>query len=369
MKIAVIGNYGATNSGDDAILNGILSEVRADNPSHQITVFSSDPALTAQLFEVLTAPLFPLGFRSFFKYGFRNSIKALKKADVVILGGGGLFQDNYLYACFLWAWQVFWGRFFGKPLFIHSAGVGPLNTRMGSWLTKWAFEQAEVITVRDEFSADLLKKIGVKKEIHPTADPVFLHPYKNISPENKRQKGLFIISLRPWLHHTQEIIQTFLSFLKYLKGSRGAEFIFVSMQQIREHDLQMVEPLVRELGGKVYSPPHFSDLLSLMQTAECAIGMRYHFMIAALLTQTPLLPISYSPKTEALFQGSELKEYLSFAHSVSESRLKTDFEKFSNHYDHVMAYEKILVDLHAQRATAGSALLKEFLKKFDLSKA
>ena len=37
-----------------------------------------------------------------------------------------------------------------------------------------------------------------------------------------------------------------------------------------------------------------------MQECEAAIGMRYHFAIAALLTQTPCLSIGYSPKVTSL---------------------------------------------------------------------
>lgn len=359
MKIGIIGNYGATNIGDDAILTSILIKLKG----HEVVVFSAHPKMSKDLFKIKTAPLFPLGIRSFFKLGLRKSIQALKKCDVVILGGGGLFQDNYLYACFLWAWQVFWVKCLKKPLFVYATGVGPLKTKMGQWLAKWAYRKADVITVRDDYSAKVLKKIGIKKEVQVVADPVFLTKV----PDNNehRTKNLFIISLRPWLKYNQKIISIFTSLLQELKEKKNAEFIFVSMQQIKEHDMQMIEPLVSKFGGEVYLPHYFSDLLKVMQRAEFAIGMRFHFMIAAILTQTPLIPISYSPKTEELFQGSELQEYLSHVSQLSKNKLQNDLKRLSVSYNNALIYEKTLLNHHLEQAEIGSRFLGEFLKRFD----
>jgi len=359
MKIAVIGNYGATNIGDDAILTALLRSLAG----HKVTVFSAYPEMTKPLFGTKAAPLFPLGFRSLYRNGFKDSFQALKKCDAVILGGGGLFQDSYLYACFLWAWQVFWVKLLKKPLFICATGVGPLKTRIGRWLTKWAYNQAEIVTVRDQYSEDVLRKIGLEREIHVTADPVFM--FRKPDFTKNRTKGTYIVSVRPWLKYNQKILSTFGSFLQELKETKGAEFIFVSMQQIKEHDMQMIEPLVSKLGGELYLPNHFADLLQIMETAEFAIGMRFHFMIAALLTQTPLLPISYAPKTEEIFEESELRSYVSQVSDLSGEKLREDLKRLSLGYNNAMVYEKTLLKRYNERAEEGARLLKEFLKRFD----
>src|SRR5690606_17927677 len=128
------------------------------------------PEQTLRQFKVPCAPLFPLGLRSVLKRRFRAAFKALKASDAVILGGGGLFQDDKLYACFLWAWQVFWVKRLKKPLFIYATGVGPLHSKVGQWLTRWAYCQAQSITVRDAASKELLLKLGLPEaSVHLTA--------------------------------------------------------------------------------------------------------------------------------------------------------------------------------------------------------
>lgn len=357
MKIGIIGNYGATNIGDDAILTAILKSFS----EHEITVFSANPGKTTNEYGVDAVHLFPLGIRSSIKQGFRRSAKALKDVDVVILGGGGLFQDDYLYACMLWAWQVFWVKHMKKPLFIYGTGVGPLKTWLGKKLTKWAYKQADVITVRDNYSRDLLYKIGIlEHNICSTSDPAFV--YKTPETIKDRTKNLFIISLRPWLKYNSKIISSFTSFLEQLKTEKDAEFIFTCMQQIKEHDHRVIDHVLKKVGGELYIPKHFSDLIQVMQTAEFAIGMRYHFLIAALLTQTPVLPISYSPKIDELFKRNPLEPYLIPIKNLSADNLKQHLKRLSVDYNNVKVHEKFRTNQLRELAQKNVDLFNEFTK-------
>lgn len=363
MKIGIIGNYGATNIGDDAILTALLKQLSA----YELTVFSANPDETHKQFGVKSAPLFPLGVRTALKGSFQKARKAIKSADVVILGGGGLFQDDRLYACFLWAWQVFWVKRFRKPLFIYGTGVGPLKTRLGKRLTKWAYRQADTITVRDGYSRDLLHRIGLSdRNIAVTADPVFIYRKPKISKD--RTKNLFMISLRPWLKYNPKIIHVFTAFLKKLKESKSAEIKFVCMQAIKERDHQVIDPILREVGGELYIPRHFSDLIQVMLEAEFVIGMRYHFLIAALLTQTPVLPISYGPKVDELFKGTPLEPYLMKVADLSADRLKEGLKRLSVDYNNVKVYERSQAHHLEELAHQNGELFEDFLKTIDENK-
>lgn len=357
MKIGIVGNYGATNIGDDAILTVMLKSFSG----HKITVFSANPDKITHEYGVDSVNLFPLGIRSILKYGFRRSIKAMKDVDIVILGGGGLFQDDYLYACILWSWQVFYAKRFKKPLFIYGTGVGPLKTWFGKKLTKWVYKQADVITVRDDYSRDLLHKIGIlNQNIHSTSDPAFTYRTPEIIKD--RTKNLFIISLRPWLKYNSKIISSFILFLEKLKTEKNAEFIFTCMQQIKEHDYQIIDSVLKKVGGELYIPKHFSDLIHVMQTAEFAIGMRYHFLIAALLTQTPVLPISYSPKIDELFKETPLEPYLISIKNLSADNLDKYLKRLSVDYNNVKIHEKSRTNQLRDLAQKNADLFNEFIK-------
>jgi len=335
MKIGIIGNYGATNIGDEAILRAILNS----HQGHKFTVFSSDPKKTAHELSVESAPIFPLGFRSVFKHGFRRSIKALKSVDAVILGGGGLMQDEYLYACFLWAWQIFWVKMFKKPLFIYATGVGPLKTWLGRKLTKYIYEYAVGITVRDHTSHNLLSKLGLPTDnIEITSDPAFL--FKHIEQEQARIPHTYIISLRPWLKYNHKIVSIFTQYLLKLKEEKKANFVFVCMQSIKEHDLRVISPIIKKVDGALLIPKHFSELLQAMKEAEFAIGMRYHFLIAAILTKTPTLAVSYSHKVDSLFKHSTLEPYMLPINDLSVEHLEKKMIRLSVDYNNVKVYQR-----------------------------
>ncbi|MBU1017402.1 polysaccharide pyruvyl transferase family protein [Patescibacteria group bacterium] len=357
MKIGLIGNYGATNVGDEAILNAILKS----HSDHEFVVFSVNPKETAHQFGVKSAPLFPLGFRSLFKHGFRQSFRALKSVDAVILGGGGLMQDEYLYACFLWAWQVFWVKFLGKPLFIYATGVGPLKTWIGRRLTRNVYRYAMGITVRDETSYNTLHRLGLPKEnIEITADPAFL--FKHLDQELARAAHTYLISLRPWLKYNSKIINTFTEYLLRLKGERNAKFIFVCMQSIREHDHRVIDPIMKKVGGTLLAPRHFSELLQAMSQTEFAIGMRYHFLIAAMLTKTPALAVSYSHKVDSLYKHSILEPYHLNVADLNPDHLEKKMKRLSVDYNNIRLYQKRRLEDFKELAEKNADYFDGFIK-------
>jgi len=334
---------------------------------NKITVFSANPAKTHDQFGVDSEALFPLGIRSSFKNCFRKSLKKLKEVDIVVLGGGGLFQDSYIYACFIWAWQVFWVKHLKKPLFIYATGIGPVHSWLGRKLTAWAHNKADFITVRDKYSADELKAMGVNPDkIHITADPTFI--YKKQETYRERTKNKIIVSLRPWLKSNSRIIHVFTSFLEQLKAERNAEIVFTSMQEIKEADQKVITPILRKVGGELYIPNNFTDLLQIMQTAEFAIGMRYHFLIAALLTQTPVIPVTYAPKTEELFSGTPLETYVVPVDEISAEELMNKLKRLSYEYNNVKVFERVRSIELAELAKKNTELYDAFEKSLTVKK-
>jgi len=357
MKIGVIGNYGATNIGDDAILRAIIES----HPLHKFTVFSADPKRISEELKIESVPLFPLGFRSFFKYGFKKSLKTLRSVDAVILGGGGLLQDEHLYACFLWAWQIFWVKMLKKPLFIYATGVGPLKTRIGKKLTKWIYSYAVGITVRDQTSQNYLKNLGLPLDnIEITADPAFLFRHDN--KELSRNPHTYVISLRPWLKYNKKIISAFTQYLLKLKNEKKAKFIFVCMQSIKEHDLKVITPVIKKVESTLFIPKHYSDLLKIMREAEFAIGMRFHFLIAAFLTKTPVLAISYSHKVDSLFKDSILEPYLLPVSELTDETLEKKMARLSVDYNNVKIYEKRRYEDFKESAEKNIVFFEGFIK-------
>ena len=156
-RILIAGYYGFGNAGDEAILAGMLADLRALRPDLEFLVASGDPAGTQADHGVQAIPRDDL----------QAVLTAVRESDLVILGGGGLFQDYWEsvtedlltprqggLAAYL-SFPVL-AALLGKPAMIYAAGVGPLRTPEGRRQTRTAFELCQRATVRDAESLALL---------------------------------------------------------------------------------------------------------------------------------------------------------------------------------------------------------------------
>jgi polysaccharide pyruvyl transferase WcaK-like protein len=84
-RVLIAGYYGFGNTGDEAILAAMLEDLRALMPELEVCVVSGDPLETRASHGVSAVTFTDLA-------GIRD---AAERADLLILGGGGLFQDHW----------------------------------------------------------------------------------------------------------------------------------------------------------------------------------------------------------------------------------------------------------------------------------
>src|ERR1017187_6175651 len=130
LKAVVAGYYGSGNAGDEAILECMLGELRAQMPGLDPVVVSADPVRTAAAYHVASVS----------KTDKPVIIAAVRDCDLILLGGGGLLQDYWqmdIGDLFRPAARVNYSAYaalaalFEKPLFLYAVGVGPLSTSEG----------------------------------------------------------------------------------------------------------------------------------------------------------------------------------------------------------------------------------------------
>ncbi len=164
LRIAVSGYYGFKNAGDDAILMAMVATIRALAPGAEITVFSSSPVETRQLY----------GVRAVNRWNPLGIIWTLLRSDMLLSGGGGLLQDvtGVRSICYYLA-VVLLALVVCKPVVYYAQGVGPVRTRFGRWLTRVVSNRVDLITIRDQASRDDFLAMGVNRPpLVVTADPV-----------------------------------------------------------------------------------------------------------------------------------------------------------------------------------------------------
>jgi polysaccharide pyruvyl transferase CsaB len=310
-RVGISGSYGGLNLGDEAILQGILGQLRASVPV-EVTVFSRQPDDTLARHGVERA----VHVRDLSREQARHEIGQL---DLLILGGGGILFDAEVG---IYLREVLLAHEAKVPVFVYAISAGPLDTAESRAAVKNALDLAAVITVRDRQSQQLLESIGVRQEIHVTADPALLLEPQPPAEEllareriERNQKWLIGVSVRepgvaaPDLDpdHYHALLANAVDFLV---ERFDADLLFVPMES-RMLDLQHSHAVMSKMASphraRVLKERYTSDeLLSLMGIFDFAVGMRLHFLIFAALQRVPFVALPYGGKVDGFLKDLDM---------------------------------------------------------------
>jgi polysaccharide pyruvyl transferase CsaB len=368
LKIVISGFYGLGNTGDEAILESIIDNLRAELPSPDITVFSLSPEQTAKEHNVKAV------YRGW-RHDNKGKIKALKEADLLISGGGGLLQDAYP-TKFLFGPLPYYllivllAKLCGTKVMFFSQGIGPVTSRWGKILMKLA-NLADFITVRDQYSKDLLHKLGVNRpESVVTSDIVFaFKPKKDDSCMKslplKGDEKLVAVSVRPWFEHVKQFHQV-AEILDELIEKRGVTPVFVPMEG--HHDKNASEKVLEHMKhrdqclmlGTNFTPNQY---LNFIGECQLTIGMRLHALIFSTLMGVPHIGLSYDKKVESLLKRSGMWEFSAALEDIDSRKLTDHALMLLDEHDKYEQIVKNNAEVMRQEALRNVTLLKEhFLK-------
>jgi polysaccharide pyruvyl transferase CsaB len=307
-KVFLSGYYGFANAGDEAILTVLLRHLRARIPGVEVTVVSGRPEETARAHNVETVLWSdPLAIAD-----------AIRRADLVLTGGGGLFHD---YTGFIpdallthgnWGLgyhvtPAFLAALYEKPFMLYSVGVGPLFSQHGKRYTKAACEAAARVTVRDAESRDILLSIGVAPEkVIVTADPALaLEPTRPPAPLPDAAPRVGVV-VRHWafgvhpVYWEGEVAAALDLFLE----RHGGSVVFIPFQDFpgeAENDVNVAtrvrSRMKRQDQATLYPTPCApAELAAVVASCDLIVGMRLHAVIFSILGAVPFVALRYDPK-------------------------------------------------------------------------
>ena len=280
-EILVSGYYGFKNSGDDALLNAIIKDIKRYKESPNIVVLSANPEETARTYRV----------KSINRINIPSVMKHMKKAEMLISGGGTLIQDRTSTKS-LWYYLAIISMAVkrGVKVMLYANGIGPLNKKLNAEHTASVLNRVQLITLRDEASRNILKEIGVTKpQIEITADPVFGLDETNNSGEKGRAllDGLGIksskilgVSVRRWANSGRSFEQSIADMCDYAANKYGMTPVFIPMQ--REKDEAVSRSIMSLMKTKSYIfdfDMSVEEIMSVFGELDMCIGMRLHSLI------------------------------------------------------------------------------------------
>lgn len=311
LRIGISGSYGGMNLGDEAILEGILGQLRT-SMSAEITVFSRNPTDTLARHRVERA----VSVRSLTR---KEIAPEIQKLDLFILGGGGILFDAEAEAFLR---EVFIAHEAGVPVMIYAVSAGPLATQASRRAVREALNSPapQVITVRDRHGYRLLEEVGVAQEIHLTADPALLLEPEELSLDALKAEGveferhLVGFSVREPGPAAPDIRpEAYYALLAhaadFMVDRYNADIVFVPLEKTDvQHSHAVVAHMQNaeraEILRRRYSP---RQIMHLLGRFEFAVGMRLHFLIFAALRGTPFAALPYASKVTGLLEDLEME--------------------------------------------------------------
>lgn len=274
-KVAISGYYGFKNFGDELILS-ILTE-RLKREGAEVTVFTVNPEFTAQACGVKTARTFnPI-----------DVIKTITATDVLISGGGSLFQDaTSVKSVIYYSFVLGLAQILGKKTIIFAQGVGPLYHPLSRFLVKNLFRHCDYVSVRDEGSLNLLQNWKINAEL--VEDPA----YSLTIPQAGNEPTIGV-----QLRQFEGVDDKFLTNLA--TAIDGKPKIFSLQQSL---DLEVCKNFAQKTGGEIIE----ENLIEELGRPEILISMRFHALIVALKAGVKCAVINYDPKVKTLAEKYSL---------------------------------------------------------------
>lgn len=343
-RIVIVNDGLGPNKGDQAILLSMLDSLKKILPDALISTFPN-----SQMHRV----------SQYLKF-----IRALKKADLFIFGGGQEIQDHASVAFLISGLlKITMAELLSRPIICYAIGVGPIATGIGKLLIRLVLNKVDLITVRDENSYECLRQLGVTKPpCYVTADPCFA-----LIPANDQQamnifdlEGIvdtngprIAIAPRRWFHYKHYFIPMsirakFFSLCgqdefarleniiaqtaDHLIATKKALVIFIPMRSAGDRfdpgqdDDQVSREIINLMKNKEnvlllrgdYSPNKLKAFLGMM---DLVIGMRMHSLIFSSMMNVPVIGLALSQKFYPFLKMIGQSEYLIRLRDVGYSNL------------------------------------------------
>lgn len=297
MRFLVSGYYGFDNLGDDALLAIIVAQLRTRYPLAEIEALSAKPEVTAH----------ELGIAASARMDQATVREAIARADVVLSGGGGLFQNaTSLKSLLYYAGIVRTAIRANKKSMVFAQSIGPLDF-WGKQTVRECCKGLPAATVRDARSRELFAPLVPATPVELTADPVFLYDLPEVPPDLEaqglgvRSDPLVIVCVRKTAHQNDGVA-TIAAAVDRLAERHGARVAFVPFGGTADAEVSTL--VIRKCKSQpmLVSLDDLDAVATAISRAKLVIGVRLHALILAIRLGVPFLAVPYDPKITGLLE-------------------------------------------------------------------
>lgn len=276
------GYYGFGNTGDEAVLAGMLLTMREQDPELDVTVVSGDPRESERVH----------GVRSVGRTSVRSIMRHMRASDGLVSGGGSLLQDaTSARPVAYYAGIMGLARLARRPYVVYAQGLGPISRTANRILAGVALRQAAHVSLRDRESVALARELRVRC-------PIDLVPDAALALDVPRGPlgGPLVVCLRPWGRTT-----TYIREMRQALGVLAGRYDILALPMQESVDRPASEAVISGIPDAAIVPAGLTldERLAVIGSASAVIGMRLHALVLAAAAGVPAVAIAYDPKVTA----------------------------------------------------------------------
>lgn len=290
--VLLVGAFGRGNPGDEALCRAFSVEL-ADNDV-RLLVASADPARTAADHGV-----------DAIVDDARTVARAVRAADVVVVGGGTLFKELHRSAgrrpnalLGSTAALVAGAQVSGTKVALVGVGAADLPARSSRALARWIARGVDLLVLRDEESAAALVAAGMPGPFWIGADATWVLP---APPPVIGARPASVTVALSHLAGGPDLTVALADALAPLCADH--DVALQPWQAIGGRDLHLAEDVGRRLGGRariVDAPLDLADAGRRFAGDRLVIALRFHAIVAAARAGTRVLAVAHEPKLAGL---------------------------------------------------------------------
>lgn len=303
-RILLSGYFGFDNAGDEAILEAECAQLRRLCPDVELSALIDNKKRAEEL-----------GLIAYKRKSLFQVYKAVSAADLVISGGGGLFQDSTGPGSVMYYGTILTlASILHKPSFILSQGFGPIKTDIGRLMAKSLLPCADKATLRDEESLKEFRELVPDVPAELTADPAFLLECGDLrSSQEVLSKcniadpaaPIVAVSVRTWFGlDVAAQAEAFNIWAENFSADSMPQLLIIPLQFWYDEGISNRLSSLVKMPSTVSPQLSASEILALMAApqVEMAAAMRLHALILGASAGKAVLGVSYDPKVERLCQ-------------------------------------------------------------------
>lgn len=352
VRVGVFGLLGSGNLGNDGSLEAVLGYLRADHPDAVVDALCGGPEAVTARFGIPATRMHwnRAEYRTASRAGaiaskglgklvdvFRTAAW-VRRHDVVIVPGMGVLEATlplrpwgFPYSLFLLCAS---GRLTRTRVALVSVGAAEIRNRPTRALVRWSGRLAAYRSYRDAQSRDAMRAMGVdtaRDEVYP--DLAFSLPAPPASPPSDAP-GTVCVGVMDFHGGNDDRARADEIYRRYLGGTiRFVRTLVEEGRPVRlltgdQCDATVVAAILEAVDSPLVTaaePASLADLMNEMVAADTVVAVRYHNLICALKTGTPVLALSYAAKSDALMDRMGLGAYCHPAREVDADRLLEQF--------------------------------------------